>query len=330
MTTTTRGTGPHLRLAVPDLISNSYFPAVAAVELGFLADAGFEADIELIFPVSAAMDALRAGDVDLVAGAAHATLTAFPRWSGAKLLAALARHMYWFLVVRADLGVARGDVGSVKGLRIGAAPGVDLGLRQLLLDSGIDPDGDVEIAPVPGLGDGSVSFGVNAAAALQKGLLDGFWANGMGAEVAVREGTGSVVLDVRRGDGPAAARGYTFAALVATEETLRDRPEVAAAAVRGRARAQVALRADPGSATPIGRKLFPPREAELIAELIARDVPYYDAAISTDAVSALNLFAGAVGLPVGDSGYDDVVAADPRPLWSPNVASQGSTDPFAR
>ena len=40
-----------MKIAVPDLISNSYFPAVAAVELGCFARYGVEASIELIFPV---------------------------------------------------------------------------------------------------------------------------------------------------------------------------------------------------------------------------------------------------------------------------------------
>jgi NitT/TauT family transport system substrate-binding protein len=312
-----------LRLAVPDLVSNSYFPAIAAVELGYLAEAGIEADVELIFPVSSAMDALYRGDVDLVAGAAHATLTAFPRWRGAKLLAALSRHMYWFLVVRADLGAARGDVDVVKGLRIGAAPGVDLGLRQLLAEAGIDPDRDVDIGPVPGLGAGSVSFGVNAAAALREGRVDGFWANGMGAEVAVQERVGSVVLDVRRGDGPALARNYTFPALVATDTTVRHRPDVASRAVRALVLAQEALRDDPRLATQIGHKRFPPRESELIAGLVARDAPYYDPAISPDTVTALNSFARAVGLPTGSGMYADVVAVEMQRFWSPDADVRG-------
>ena len=41
-----------MRIAVPDLISNSYFPAVAAVELGCLRDEGIDATVELLFPVS--------------------------------------------------------------------------------------------------------------------------------------------------------------------------------------------------------------------------------------------------------------------------------------
>jgi ABC-type nitrate/sulfonate/bicarbonate transport system substrate-binding protein len=304
-----------VRLAVPDLVSNSYFPAIAAVELGFLADAGFDMEVELVFPVSKAMAALASGDVDLVAGAAHATPMAFPQWRGAKLIAALARHMYWFLVVRSDLGAVRGDVDVVKGLRIGAAPGVDLGLLQLLRDAGIDPE-QVHVQPVPGLGEGSVSFGVNAAKALREGALDGFWANGMGAEVAVQDGVGSVVLDVRRGDGPPAARGYTFAALVAREDTLRERRDLVEAAVDGIVGAHAALAGDPGLATPIGRRLFPSREAALIATLIERDVPYYDAAISQDAVQSLDAFCRAMNLTSRDARHDDVVADDLRDHWT--------------
>ena len=56
-----------------------------------------------------------------------------------------------------------------------------------------------------------------AARALELGLLDGFWANGMGAEVAVQRGVGTIVLDVRRGEGPPAAQQYTFATMVTTD-----------------------------------------------------------------------------------------------------------------
>ena len=76
-----------------------------------------------------------------------------------------------------------------------------LGLKQLLIESGIDLEKDeVNIAPVPGAFQGdNVNFGVAAAKALEEGKIDGFWANGMGAEVAVRRGAGPRVLDARRG-----------------------------------------------------------------------------------------------------------------------------------
>src|SRR5574341_1234228 len=110
-----------MRLAVPDLISNSYFPAVAAVELGFFKAEGLDVDLEMIFPVDAAYRALRDGTVDFVGGSAHSALAAFPEWQGIKLLCAQAQRMYWFLVMHADLNAQRGELDVVKGRRIGAA-----------------------------------------------------------------------------------------------------------------------------------------------------------------------------------------------------------------
>src|SRR5215470_1033536 len=127
-----------MKIAVPDLISNSYFPAVAAVELGILKDDGVAAEVELIFPVDRAYAALRSGAVDFVAGSAHSALSAFPEWKGVKLLCAQAQGMYWFLVMHKDIGAGRGELGAVVGRRIGAAPWVEMGLRGLLASVGID------------------------------------------------------------------------------------------------------------------------------------------------------------------------------------------------
>ena len=111
-----------MKLAVPDLISNSYFPAAAAVELGFFKQEGLDVDLELIFPVDKCYEALRDGAIDFVGGSAHSALAAFPNWRGVKLLCAQAQGMYWFLVMHADLKAARGDLNVVKGRSIGAAP----------------------------------------------------------------------------------------------------------------------------------------------------------------------------------------------------------------
>ena len=48
-----------MKIAVPDLISNSYLPAPAAVELGFFEKEGLDMSYELIFPVDDANKALR-------------------------------------------------------------------------------------------------------------------------------------------------------------------------------------------------------------------------------------------------------------------------------
>ncbi len=305
-----------MKLAVPDLISNSYFPAVAAVELGFFEREGLDVSLEMIFPVSKAYEALRDGAVDFVGGSAHSALAAFPEWEGVKLLCAQGQGMYWFLVMHADLKATRGDVSIVKGRSIGAAPWVDMGLHGLLVASGIDLERDrVRIAPVPGAMGAGVNFGVTAAKALEEREIDGFWANGMGAEVAVRRGVGTVVIDVRRGDGPKACFNYTMASVAATDRLIAENPDVAAAAVRAVIKTQAALKADPSRASEVGRKLFPPSEAELIAELIRCDLPFYDASISREFVAGMNQFCRATGILKGKPAYDNVVATQFRSRW---------------
>ena len=309
-----------LRIAVPDLVSNSYFPIIAAVEMGFFKEQGFDASVELLFPIPKTFEALRDGTLDFVVGSAHATLLAFPEWQGAKLLAACGQHTYWFLVIRSDLKPQRGDLSIVKGLRIGAAPGVDLSLRHMLLEAGIDPGKNhVQIMPIPGAAGPNVSFGLSAAKALEEGKLDGFWANGMGCEVAVRRGVGTMVLDLRRGEGPAAARHYTFSALVATDKTIKDNAAAARAAVRALMKAHKVLKEDPNRATAVGEKRFPPSEAELIAELVRRDLPYYDASIAPEKVASMNRFAHDVGLLKTPTAYNQVVATEFASLWNEPV-----------
>src|SRR5207249_3975397 len=127
-----------MKIATPDLVTNSYFPALAAEELGLYREEGFDAHVELL-PSLDAVNALRDGAVDFVAGGAHTTLLAFPGWKGAKLVVALSQGTPWLLVLRADLPARRGDVSAVKGLRIGAAPGPDRALLQLLHEVGVDP-----------------------------------------------------------------------------------------------------------------------------------------------------------------------------------------------
>ena len=306
-----------MRIAVPDLVSNSYFPAVAAVELGFFRDQEMDMDLDMVFPIGRAMEALRDGSADFVAGPAHATLSAFPGWQGAKLLAALSQHTFWVLVLRSGLRARPGDVSAVKGLRIGAAPGPDAALRRMLAEAGIDLARDsVDLAPVPGSGEPGVSFGVHAAKALEDGVIDGFWANAMGAEVAVRSGIGEVVLDPRQGLGPVAARDYTFAALVATDRLIDDSPAAAEGAVRAVVEAQRALRADPSRAVEVGQRLFPPGEAALIEDLVRRDAPYYTAGISSDSVAGLNQFCRSLGSLSDEVAYGQVVATRFSPLWS--------------
>jgi NitT/TauT family transport system substrate-binding protein len=303
-------------IATPDLVTNSYFPALAAEELGVYREEGIDAHVTLL-PSLDAVNALRDGAVDFVAGGAHTTLLAFPGWRGAKLVVALSQGMPWLLVLRADLPVRRGDIAAVKGLRIGAAPGPDRAFLHLLQEVGIDPARDrITIAPVPGATDPGASFGVLAAEALERRLIDGFWANALGSETAVRRGVGTIVVDVRRGDGPPAAGQYTFAALATTEALIAREPQRVAAAVRAIVRTQRMLKADPSCAAEVGRRRFPPAAADIIAGIVERDLPFYDPVISEASVAAMNRFAEAIGLLAAPVAYDEVVATPFRDLWS--------------
>jgi ABC-type nitrate/sulfonate/bicarbonate transport system substrate-binding protein len=305
-----------MRLAIPDLISNSYFPALAATELGFFQREGLSVSAELIFPVDRAYAALRDGEVDFVGGAAHGALAAFDTWRGVRLLGALAQGMYWFLVMHADLGIARADLAALKGRRIGAAPWVDTGLRQLLLAAGLDPVRDgIDIAPVPGAVGSTINFGLTAAEALAAGKIDGFWANGMATEIAVTSGVGSIVLDVRRGDGPPGCFDYTMPVLATTQSLVERSPGVAAAALRALVATQNALKKNVALATEVGRKRFPPREAGLIADIVLRDLPFYDATISEASIASVNAFARNVGALPGDAAYEQIVATQFSRLW---------------
>jgi NitT/TauT family transport system substrate-binding protein len=305
-----------VKIAIPDLISSSHFPAIAAVELGFFAREGLRATIEPFHPASKAFEALRDGVVDFVAGPAHGMLFAFPQWRGGRLLAALAQGTFWMLVMRSDLGAKRGDLSSVFGKRIAAVPVVDLCLRLLLEESGIDlKKSDVQIVPVPCSASLDFATGVAATRALEEGKIDGFWANATAAELAVRRGIGTIVIDVRRGDGPPGAFHYTMPGFATAERTIAKHPAMVAAAIRAIVEAQRALKHNVQFAGEVGRKLFPAEEAALIMDVVQRDLPYYDATITEAAVTGLNGFTRRAGLLRGDVTYEKVVARQFRHLW---------------
>ena len=304
-----------MRIAAVDLVSNTCFPALAADELGFYKAEGLDARIELV-PMMGATKALRSGRADaMIAGSVHDILTEFPRWEGAKLVVALSQGTPWLLVVRTDLAAKRGDLNAVKGLRLTAAEGPDLALREMLTAAKIDPDKDLRILELPGANARDVSFGVFAARALEEGQIDGFWANAMGGETAVRRGVGKILVDVRRGDDPADVRHFTFAGLATTEAQIERDAESVAAAVRAIVKTQKALRADPALAAEVGRRKFPKEAAELITAIVERDLPFYDPVIYEEAVGGLNRFAQSIGHLPGPVPYEQVVAIRFRDLW---------------
>ena len=304
-------------MSVADLDSPSYFVATAAVELGFFREEGIDAEVERAYGALNGPERLRNGEVHFLGGPAYMATRAFPGWNGAKLLCALAQYSYWFLAVRADLDIKRGDLDALKGLRISSSTAFpEVGLRHLLKQSGIDLERDkVSIVPMPSTKDEHFKYRVGVDAFAQN-IADAYWGNGMRLAIGEKLGVAKVHLDLRRGDGPPDARFYNFAALTTTDRLIEQHPDVAAGAVRAIVKAQKALKADPSRAAAIGERLFAPEAAALIADLIARDAPFYDATIAPQAVDGINTFAMANGLLAEPLPYDRLVATQFRDLWS--------------
>jgi NitT/TauT family transport system substrate-binding protein len=304
------------RLVVADLDSPSYFVATAAVELGYFREEGIDAEVERAYGALNGPERLRNGEIHFLGGPAYMATRAFPGWKGVKLLCALAQYSYWFLAVRAGLDVRRGDLNALKGLRISSSTAFpEVGLRHLLKQAGIDLERDrVSIVPLPSTRDEHLKYRVGVDA-LAQNIADAYWGNGMRLAIGEKLGVAKVHLDLRRGDGPPDARFYNFPALTTTERLIEEHPQIAAAAVRAIVKTQKALAADPSRATAIGKRLFAPEAASLIAGLIARDAPFYDATISAEAVDGINKFALANGLLTQPLLYDDLVASRFRQLW---------------
>jgi NitT/TauT family transport system substrate-binding protein len=312
-----QGVSKVYRLSVADLDSPSYFVATAAVELGFFKGEGIDIELERVFGARNGPEKLRNGTLHFFGGPAYAATRSFPAWKGAKLLCALAQYSYWFLAVRKDLAVERGDVSAVKGLRISSSAAFPImGLRYLLSESGIDTERDVMIIPSATTHGGGHVQGRSGVDAIMQDIADAYWGNGMRVAIGEKLGIAKSHLDLRRGDGPPGARFYNFAALTTTEKLVNEQPEVAAGVVRAIVKTQKVLKAAPSLATQVGNRLFPADEAPLIAPLVARDAPFYDATISAEAVEGLNKFAIANGLLSEPVPYDRLVASQFRHLWT--------------
>src|SRR5262245_7995967 len=304
-----------MRVTVSDVISPSYFPLTAAVELGFFKAEGLDA--EFIFPPVDSGRVLVDGDVDFYGASPYVAFECLPEWRGGKILCALSQYTYWFLAVRADLGAVKGHLSALKGLHISASRQPGIRLRKLLVDGGLDFERDkVQVVPAPRPPEGLDNLARIGIQALTEGSADGFWGNAMRAELAIRKGIATMLLDVRRGDGPAVARGYTFPALVASERLVAERPDDAAAAVRAVVKTQQALRADPSLAAEAARRIFPPGETELIGALVARDVPFFDPTVSPAAVEGACRFAQSIGQLTAPLPYEQVVATRFQHLWT--------------
>jgi hypothetical protein len=104
-------------------------------------------------------------------------------------------------------------------------------MKKLLEEAGIDFQRDnVRIVARPR--HTSQNWAWDGVDAIEQGVADGYWGNGLRADLGVKRGIAKILLDVRRGDGPPTARHWTFPALITTERLVKEQPAIAAGAVR--------------------------------------------------------------------------------------------------
>ena len=75
------------------------------------------------------------------------------------------------------------------------------------------------------------------------------------------------------------------------------------------------VREDMAEGAVLLRGFAQPVEAELIAGIVRRDLPFYDASIAAASITAVNCFAREMGVLADDIPYDQVVATQFRNFW---------------
>ncbi len=128
-------------------------------------------------------------------------------------------------------------IGDLKGLTWGiTARGADseMFMRAMAHDAGLDPDKDVTYL--------GVGLSPTALPALEAGRIDAFITLSPGPNVAAKLGIGQVLVDLRKGEGPANFKGITYQGVAALRKTVESRPAVVAALIAAHTRAYCWIR----------------------------------------------------------------------------------------
>ena len=104
--------------------------------------------------------------------------------------------------------------------------------------------------------------------------------------------------------------------LITSDAMIEAEPDACAAAIRAIVKTHKALAEDISLATEVGKKLFPAEAADLIAGIIERDLPFYDASITPEFVAGMNQFQKDVGLLTETVAFEQVVATQFSQYWT--------------
>ena len=200
-------------------------PQYVAEERGFFADN--QLDVTLVPTASgpAAIQALLAGDVDVMLNSPDFVLQANDEGQSIEFVVGNTDRSILTLLTRTSWPVPNQGsypeaVGDLRGATIGVtARGsvVENQLRVMLADAGLDPDNDVTIVATGGLD--------TAIAAFEQGQVDAWVGFEPGTTVVVDQlRIGTVLVDLRAGDGPARLTEYASNGYAASSSYIEDHP----------------------------------------------------------------------------------------------------------
>ena len=141
-------------------------------------------------------------------------------------------------------------IKRIKGLKIAiSSPGssTDLFMRTILLVRGMDPDKDVSLQPV--------GAGAPELCALEAGAVDGFSFGSPFTTSAINRGLAIMLADPMIGEVPE-FRDTPYQIVATSRQTLEQKPNVIAKAVRALAKAQKLIRDNPAEAKRAARPGF--------------------------------------------------------------------------
>lgn len=140
--------------------------------------------------------------------------------------------MPWVVIVKSDISTPNAGrypmaMSDFKGMAWGPyARGSDseLFLRVMAADAGLDPDKDITW-----IGVGGPSTGLPA---LKSGKIQVYLALDPAPMIAVTQGYGKIVVDLRKGDGPKNFKGIVYQGVVTLRATAEKRPELVQSLVK--------------------------------------------------------------------------------------------------
>jgi NitT/TauT family transport system substrate-binding protein len=234
---------PKVPVLVPDADNLQYLPFWVAEGAGYFAEEGVDPDVVAPEVPAQAVAKMIAGEeqVAILPPPMYLMLIAdrFPL----KLIANLLRNDAIDLVVRRSVfeqrkmsatAPLRDRLLSLRGLRVGVAPGPPTRLRALFASEGLDADDVVKIV---------VRHGKDQNEAFAGGQCDALYAHTPYLETAIDDQDAVMLVNQSAGDAPPLAMRQIHA-LVATRAFLGEKRELVAALVRGVARAETLVHAD--------------------------------------------------------------------------------------